>query len=185
MLHLGCALGQLGKVPCARADERVVLLWRLPRCEQKPRRTQADTCAPRFHCALHAQKRAGVGAGSAYSQGCQATYPTCIIGGGRDPHAQWERLNQPLVRLHIQRAAAGQHLHVYWRLCQAVVAYRRRRARQGSRITKARIYGSGARFLCAVMAVPTRTAKVCCGGQRQRVFLFAGARECSRVGCAG
>ena len=111
MLHFGCALGQLGKVPCARADERVVLRWRLRRCEQKPRRTQADTCAP-FALSLRNPRAKARGASEPGRHTAKADkhLPTCVIGGGRDPHAQWERLDQPLVRLHIQRTSAGQHL---------------------------------------------------------------------------
>ncbi len=111
MLHFGCALGQLGKVPCARADERVVLRWRLRRCEQKPRRTQADTCAP-FALSLRNPRAKARGASEPGRHTAKADkhLPTCVIGGGRDPHAQWERLDQPLVRLHIKRTSAGQHL---------------------------------------------------------------------------
>jgi hypothetical protein len=198
MLHFGCALRQLGKVPCARADERVVLRWRLRRCEQKPRRTQADTCAP-FALSLRIPRAKARGAwepGRHTAKTAKAAkhLRTCVIGGGRDPHAQWERLDQPLVRLHIQRTSAGQHLsacvlalvpsHCRLQTTGAEPAFWASPNHQNVRIyRRARPVCLASHCVQRLMAVPTRNSE----GLLRRsasVLCFADHCEGSRVVCA-
>jgi hypothetical protein len=120
--------------------------------------------------------------------------PTCIIGGGRDPHAQWERLDQPLVRLHIQRTSAGQHLsacvlalvpsHCRLQTTGAEPAFRASPNHQNVRIyRRARPVCLASHCVQRLMAVPTRNSE----GLLRRsasVLCFADHCEGSRVVCA-
>ena len=132
----------------------------------------------------------GVGAGSAYSQGCQA--PTDLRHWGRQGPTRPMGATRPAAgssshSAHIRRSAPK-------RMCIGACAKPlspadyRRRARQGlpnhqtCALTE-RVPSGLAPQLCAVMAVPTRTATVCCGGQRQCSVLQTPRAQ--RVVCAG